>query len=67
MFYHLYNLKEEELPSEEEWEVRMEQLEITSWQPTVQEVGQQPSKQEMGGLQSTSTEEENSQSSKEEL
>ena len=55
------------MPSEEEWEVRMEQLEITTWQLHLEGAGQQPSGQQISGLQPTSTDEENSQSSKEEL
>ena len=45
LFYHLYDLKKEEMPSEEEWEVRMDQLEIGTWQPPMEGVGQQSSGQ----------------------
>ena len=53
LFYHLYDLKKEEMPSEEEWEVRMEQLEIGTWQPPVDSVGQQSRGQQPSGQQSS--------------
>ena len=51
LFYHLYDLKKEEMPSEEEWEVRIDQLEVGTWQPPVEGVGQQSSGQQPVGQQ----------------
>ena len=49
LFYHLYDLKKEEMPSEEEWEVRIDQLEVGTWQPPSEGVGQQSSGQQPSG------------------
>ena len=49
LFYHLYDLKKEEIPGEEEWDLRMEQLEIVPWQSPVEKGGQQTSGQHLSG------------------
>ena len=49
LFYHLYDLKKEEMPSEEEWEVRIDQLEVGTWQPPLEGIGQQSSGQKPSG------------------
>ena len=48
LFYHLYDLNKEEIPGEEEWEVRMDELELQTWQPRVEGSGQQPNEQPEG-------------------
>ena len=49
MFYHLYDLKKEEIPGEEKWDLRMEQMEIVPWQSPVEKGGQQTSGQHLSG------------------
>ena len=48
LFYHLYDLNKEEMPSEEEWEVRMDELELQTWQTPEEGRRQQPSGQPHG-------------------
>ena len=49
LFYHLYDLKKEEIPGEEKWDLRMEQMEIVPWQSPVEKGGQQTSGQHLSG------------------
>ena len=48
LFYHLYDLNKEEIPGEEEWEVRMNELELQTWQTPEEGRRQHPTGQPHG-------------------
>ena len=49
VFYHLYDLKKEGIPNEEEWDMRIEQVGLFAWQPPGEKAGGQPGGQLLGG------------------
>merc|ERR1712130_531448 len=68
VFYHLYDLKKEGIPNEQEWDMRIEQLEFFDLQPSGGEAGRQlHSEQPIGHQARWQQSTEKSQSRKHEL